>query len=89
MSLNPKNATDARAINKRLVLGFDAGLAYGAARSGSFRPYLFGQASLFDDRFSGAGSYIYEERPAGLGKRSIWGRGLKGIGDAILSALGI
>ncbi len=84
-----KNATDARAINKRLVLGFDAGLAYSAARSGSFRPYLFGQASLFDDRFSGAGSYIYEERPAGLGKGSIWGRGLKGIGDAILSALGI
>lgn len=84
-----KNATDARAINKRLVLGFDAGLAYGAARSGSFRPYLFGQASLFDDRFLGAGSYIYEERPAGLGKGSIWGRGLKGTGDAILSALGI
>ncbi len=84
-----KDSMDARATNKRLVLGFDAGLAYGAARSGSFRPYLFGQASLFDDRFSGRGSYIYEERPAGLGKGSIWGRGLKGIGDAILSALGI
>ena len=84
-----KNAADARAVNKRLVLGFDAGLAYGAARSGSFRPYLFGQASLFDDRFSGEGSYIYEERPAGLGKASIWGRGYKGIGDAILSAIGI
>ncbi len=84
-----KDSTAARAVNKRLVLGFDAGLAYGAARSGSFRPYLFGEASLFDDRFSGFGSYIYEERPAGFGKGTIWGRGLKGIGDAILSALGI
>ena len=84
-----KEAQQGRAINKRLVLGFDAGLAYGAARSGSFRPYLFGQASLFDDRFSGEGSYIYEERSASHGKGSLWGRGLKGIGDAVLSAFGI
>lgn len=84
-----KDSTDDRATNKRLVLGFDASLAYGAARTGSFRPYLFGQASLFDDRFSGAGSYIYEERSATFGKGGIWGRGFKGIGDAILSALGI
>ncbi|NYD91616.1 hypothetical protein [Sphingomonas melonis] len=84
-----KDAAEGRATNKRLVLGFDAGLAYGAARSSSFRPYLFGRASLFDDRFTGRGRYVYEERPAGAGKGSIWGRGLKGIGDAILSALGI
>ena len=84
-----KESRDARATNKRLVLGFDAGLAYGAARTGSFRPYLFGQASLFDDRFSGAGSYIYEERSSSFGKGGIWGRGLKGIGDTMLSALGI
>lgn len=84
-----KEAQQGRAINKRLVLGFDAGLAYGAARSGSFRPYLFGQSSLFDDRFSGEGSYIYEERSASHGKGSLWGRGLKGISDAVLSAFGI
>lgn len=84
-----KDAAEGRATNKRLVLGFDAGLAYGAARSSSFRPYLLGRTSLFDDRFTGRGRYVYEERPAGAGKGSIWGRGLKGIGDTILSALGI
>lgn len=63
--------------------------AAAAMTLGSSSHYLFGQARLFDDRFSGAGSYIYEERPARLAKGSIWGRGLKGIGDAILSALGI
>lgn len=78
-----------RMINKRLTLGFDAGIAYGAARSSSFLPYLRGQASLFNDRFHGAGSYFYEQRAAGAGKGGLWGRGLKGIGDAALGALGI
>lgn len=78
-----------RMINKRLTLGFDAGLAYGAARSASFLPYLRGQASLFNDRFEGVGRYLYEQRAAGSGKGSVWGRGLKGIGDAVLNALGI
>lgn len=84
-----KQASAGRATNKRLVLGFDASLDYGAARAASFRPYLFGQASLFDDSFSGAGQYIYEERSASEARGSIWGRGIKGIGDAVLSALGI
>ena len=82
-------ATDGRAISRRMVLGFDAGLRYGAVRSASFRPYLFGQASLFDDRFEGAGSYIYQTRPEGAAKQGILGRGLKGAGDAILKAFGV
>jgi len=84
-----EEASRGRMINKRLTLGFDAGLAYGAARSASFLPYLRGQASLFNDRFEGRGRYLYEQRAAGLGKGSLWGRGLKGIGDGVLSALGI
>ncbi|MDM7955487.1 hypothetical protein [Blastomonas sp.] len=82
-------ATDGRAISRRLVLGFDAGLAYSAVRSASFRPYLFGQASLFDDRFDGTGSYIHQPRPDGAVRRGFLGRGLKGVGDAVLNAFGV
>jgi hypothetical protein len=78
-----------RMINKRLTLGFDAGLAYGAARSASFLPYLRGQASLFNDQFMGEGRYIYEQRGEVTPRGGLWGRGLKGLGDAALSALGI
>ncbi|MFN3473070.1 MAG: hypothetical protein ACK4ZW_03395 [Blastomonas sp.] len=82
-------ATDGRAISRRLVLGFDAGLSYSAVRSASFRPYLFGQASLFDDRFDGAGSYIHQARPDAAVRRGFLGRGLKGAGDAVFNAFGI
>ena len=81
-----EDAANGRMINKRLTLGFDASLAYGAARSPSFFPYLFGEESLFNDRFSGDGRYLYEQRPTGSGKGKLWGRGLKGLGDAALSA---
>lgn len=82
-------ANSGRIINKRLTLGFDAGLLYGASRSASFLPYLRGVESLFNDRFTGDGSYLYEQRPQRGSKGTIWGRGLKGLGDAALSALGI
>jgi hypothetical protein len=84
-----ENAALGRMVNKRLTLGFDAGIAYGAARSASFLPYLYGQASLYNDCFNGTGSYLYEVRDAGSGKGGLWGRGLKGVGDAVLSAVGI
>lgn len=84
-----EEASAGRMINKRLTLGFDAAVSYGAARSASFLPYLRGQASLFNDRFEGTGRYFYEPRPA-LGRGGgVWGRGLKGIGDAAMNALGI
>ena len=84
-----EDAQNGRMINKRLTLGFDAGLSYGAARSPSFLPYLLGSESLFNDRFSGSGNYLFEQRPSGSGKGSLWGRGLKGLGDAALNAFGI
>lgn len=87
--VNASEPQAGRATNKRLILGFDAGLTYSAARSASFRPYLFGQASLFDDRFEGNGIYLYEARASGAAKGSIWGRGIKGLGDAIMGAFGI
>lgn len=82
-------ANGGRMINKRLTLGFDAALLYGAARSPSFLPYLRGEESLFNDRFTGEGRYLYEQRPRGGAKGTLWGRGFRGLGDAALSAIGI
>jgi uncharacterized protein (AIM24 family) len=87
--VNVAAAQDGRAISRRLVLGFDAGLAYSPVRSASFRPYLFGQSGLFEDRFAGSGNFIYQTRPGGVAQRGIIGRGLKGVGDAILNAFGV
>lgn len=84
-----EDANNGRMINKRLTLGFDAGLRYGCARSSSFLPYLRGEASLFNDRFTGDGRYLFEQRPRNGAKGTIWGRGLKGLGDVALNALGI
>ncbi len=84
-----EDAARDRMIDKRLTLGFDAHLAYGAARSASFVPYFRGQASLFTDRFGGEGRYLHALRSALPLAGGIWGRGLKGLGDAALKALGI
>lgn len=89
MGVRVKDAELGRATNKRVVLGFDASLAYGAMRSGSFLPYLLGRASLYDDCFEGKGRYIYEAKSVSSGPGTIWGRGLKGIGDAFQRAIGI
>lgn len=83
-----EDAARGRMINRRLTLGFDAGLEYGVARSPTFLPYLRGEESLFNDRFSGRGSYLYEQYSA-TAKGRLWGRGLKGLRDAVLSAFGI
>jgi hypothetical protein len=51
---------------------------------------VFGNHSLFDDKFSGGpGFYVYEEVPD-LGRKSgIAGRGLEGVMDSWLRQLGI
>lgn len=84
-----ENASSGRMIDRSLTLGFDAKLAYGAARSLSFLPFLRGRASLFNDRFGGEGRYLYQQRAAGVSRYGVLGRGLKGLGDALLGAFGI
>jgi hypothetical protein len=78
-----------RTIDRRLVLGFEAGATLGAARSASLLPYLRGRAGLFTDRFAGDGCFVYQHRPSATGGGGLWGRGLKGLGDAVLNVLGI
>jgi hypothetical protein len=82
-------AGDGRGTNQANTLGFDAGLHYGVSRSEAFGPYLTGRQELFNDSFQGRGHYLYEELPMGGRKGGLWGRGLRGVGDAVLKLFGL
>lgn len=85
-----EQARRGRGVNQAATIGFSAGLDYGVSRSETFGAYLMGKQRLFNDSFSGgAGSYLYEEMPLGPARGSIWGRGLRGIGDAALKMFGL
>ena len=79
-----------RSIDQAATIGFSANLAYSTTRSETFGAYLMGKRGLFNDNFSGGpGIYVYEEMPY-LGRKSgITGRGLEGVVDAVLKALGV
>lgn len=79
-----------RAINKAATLGFSAGLAYSVSRSEAFGAYLLGKQDLFNDSFGdGPGCYLYEEVPRAGARGGLWGRGLRGLGDAGLTIFGL
>jgi hypothetical protein len=83
-------AADGRAINQAATLGFSAGLAYSVSRSEAFGAYLLGKQWLFNDSFRGGpGCYLYEEVPRSSPRGSLWGRGLRGLGDAALKIFGL
>jgi len=80
-----EQAGSGRSIDQSATIGFCAHLAYSVTRCETFPPYLFGNHSLFDDRFSGRpGFYVYEEVPDLGGKSGIAGRGLEGVIDSVL-----
>ena len=83
-------AGSGRGINRAATLGFSAGLAYSVSRGEAFGAYLLGKQELFNDSFrDGPGYYLYEEVPR-LGTRGgLWGRGLRGLGDAALKLFGL
>jgi hypothetical protein len=85
-----EQAGSGRSIDQSATIGFCAHLAHAVTRCETFPPYLFGNHSLFDDRFSGGpGFYVYEEVPD-LGRKSrIAGRGLEGVMDSLLKIFGI
>ncbi|HEX8579517.1 MAG TPA: hypothetical protein VF655_07965, partial [Allosphingosinicella sp.] len=82
-------AGDGRGTNQANTLGFEAGLRYGVSRSEAFGPYLMGRQELFNDSFEGDGFYLYEELPLERRKGGLWGRGLQGLGDAVLKVFGL
>jgi uncharacterized protein (AIM24 family) len=80
----------ARTINQAATLAFSANLDYRVTRCETFISYLRGKQDLFNDLFSGGpGQFVYEELPAGGRPTRGIGRGLEGIVDAVLKALGI
>jgi len=79
-----------RLINQSATLGFSANLEYQTTRCETFVSYLRGQESLFNDLFGGGpGWFFYEERPSDEHRAGVTGRGLAGLTDAALKALGI
>lgn len=79
-----------RGINQAATIGFSARLAYSVRRSEAFGAYLIGKQELFNDSFEGGpGWYVYEEMPREGEKSGLWGRGIRGLGDAVLRVFGI
>lgn len=79
-----------RSIDQVATIGFSANVAYSTTRSETFGAYLMGKRGLFNDNFAaGPGVYVYEEMPYRGRRSGITGRGLEGIVDAALKALGV
>jgi hypothetical protein len=71
-------------------MGWSAGLSYSVDRSEPFLAYMAGKQSLFLDRFEGPhGSVIFEQMPRARARGTIFGRGLEGLGDALLKPFGL
>lgn len=79
-----------RLISQAATLGFSANLEYRNTRSETFVAYLLGRDALLNDTFAGApGCFVYEAMPRGRRRAGVTGRGLEGLADALLKALGI
>ena len=78
-----------RGINQAATIGFSAGLSYAVRRSEAFGAYLMGRQELFNDSFEGAGHYLYEHMPREGERGGLWGRGIRGLGDALLKVVGL
>lgn len=81
-------ARGTQSIRQTATLGFSTGVAYSTVRSEPFLPYLRGQAPLLNDRFGGAGVYLYDETPGAGNRQGRIGRGLEGLSDALLNLFG-
>jgi len=81
-------AQGTQSIRQTATLGFSTGVAYSTVRGEPFLPYLRGQAPLLNDRFGGAGVYLYDETPGAGSRQGRIGRGLEGLSDALLKLFG-
>lgn len=82
-------ADGGRLISGAATMGWSAGIGYSVRRSETFLAYLTGKQSLFNDSFSGPGNVIYEEMPRAGRQGGLFGRGLEGLGDAMLKIVGL
>jgi prefoldin subunit 5 len=83
-------AEGGRRVSDAATLGWSAGLDWSVRRSETFLAYLTGKQSLFIDTFEGeGGKVVYEELPRAGRRGGLFGRGLEGIGDAMLKVVGL
>lgn len=83
-------AENGRRIAGAATMGWSAGLGYSVRRSETFLAYLTGKQSLFNDSFEGErGKIVYEEFPRAGVRGGLLGRGLEGLGDAMLKIVGL
>jgi hypothetical protein len=79
-----------RRVSSAATMGWSAALDHKVDRSEAFLAFLTGKQSLFVDRFEGRrGKVAYEELPRGAAQGGIFGRGLQGLGDAMLKVFGL
>jgi hypothetical protein len=82
-------AAGGRRVSGAAIMGWSAGLDHSVDRSEAFLAFLTGRQSLFLDRLEGPrGKVVYEEMPRGS-QAGLFGRGLEGLGDALLKIVGI
>jgi hypothetical protein len=82
-------AAGGRRVSRAAIMGWSAGLEHSVDRSEAFLAFLTGRQSLFLDRLDGPrGKVVYEEMPRG-GQSGLLGRGLQGLGDALLKVVGL
>jgi len=84
-----ENTDQGRRISQAMTIGFSPHLAYSVSRSETFTAYLLGQRSLFIDRVHGPGIVLYQEVPSAGMHTGVKGRGLEGLLDGALKAVGI
>jgi hypothetical protein len=83
-------AAGGRRVAGAATMGWSAGLEHRVDRSEAFLAFLVGKQSLFVDRFEGPrGTVVYEELPRGGGRSGLFGRGLEGVGEAMLKVVGL
>jgi len=82
-------ADGGRRVSDAATLGWSAGLDWSVRRSETFLAYLTGKQSLFIDGFEGDGKVVYEELPRAGRRAGLFGRGVEGLGDAMLKVVGL
>ncbi len=70
-------------LDEKVVVGFDARLAYSARRTETFVPYLLGRTSLVDDSFTGEGLILREAVSGVPSGGTLVERGLQGLITAV------
>lgn len=79
-----------RVLAQEQLVGFSTDVAYAVSRNETFWPYFLGGEPLLRDRVTGSvGVVVLEEAPMAGGSSQGARRGLEGVVDAALKALGV